>query len=110
MIFTLEFIHLFILDLYYAAPLLLVLVRIIAVLGGVIGSREGWPLTDALYYAFITATTVGYGDFLPRRGTSKFLAILIALLGLLLTGLVVSLGLHAATIAFEQAHPQLRAM
>ena len=107
--FTLEFLRIFTMDLYYAAPLLLLLVLLIAAIGKVIGSYERWSISDALYYAFITATTVGYGDFSPTRGVSKSLAIVIALLGLLLTGLVVSLGLHAATVAFENAHPQFPA-
>ncbi|WP_179583013.1 potassium channel family protein [Tunturiibacter gelidoferens] len=35
------------------------------------------------YWAFVTATTVGYGDFRPTKRRSKLIAILTAVLGLL---------------------------
>ena len=79
-----------------ASPILLLLGGIITWLGLLIGKREGWTRGDALYYAFITATTVGYGDFRPRKPLGKLLAVPIAIVGLLATGLVVSVGTAAA--------------
>ncbi|MGD2076114.1 MAG: potassium channel family protein, partial [Gammaproteobacteria bacterium] len=70
----------------------------------VVGKKEGWSVEDAVYYAFITATTVGYGDFHPRKMVSKYLAIIIALVGLMLTGMVVAVGVHAASDAFKTAY------
>ena len=101
---TLEFIRLFVLGLVYAAPVLLVLIGVIIAIGLLVGRQEGWSGTDAIYYAFITATTVGYGDYHPGKNISKYLAIVIALTGLLMTGIVVSLALHAASIAFKDTH------
>jgi len=108
--FTLDFIQIFGAGLFYAGPLLLALILLIIVLGVLVGRREGWPIPDAIYYAFITATTVGYGDFHPRSRSSKYLAIAIALTGLLLTGIVVSVALHAAGIAFRESYdlPQIK--
>jgi voltage-gated potassium channel len=105
MAFTYEFLRIFGLELVYAWPLLLALVTFIAIVGQMIGRWEGWSRSDALYYAFITASTVGYGDFHPTRRSSKFWAISIALLGLMLTGLVVALGVQAATSAFKLVNP-----
>ena len=107
MTFTLEFIRLFGLGLLLAAPLLLFLIIIIAAIGLMVGRREGWSRTDSLYYAFITASTVGYGDFHPLHKVFKFWAIGIALLGLILTGLVVAMGVQAATAAFVVANPHV---
>lgn len=102
--FTLDFLRLFTLGLFYVSPILLVLVLIITLMGLVVGKREGWSRADAVYYAFITATTVGYGDFHPSKKLSKHLAIGIALVGLILTGIVVAVGLHAAANAFEKTY------
>lgn len=106
MLFTIEFVKNFAIGLFYAAPLVITLIILIAIIGLVIGKREGWSRIDSLYYAFITATTVGYGDFRPNSTPSKLLAIGIAFTGLLLTGIVVAIGLEAATIAFKAIHPE----
>ena len=85
-------------------PFVLLLVGVIAALGLRIGQLEKWAPADALYFAFITATAVGYGDFHPSSRRSKWLAILIALIGVLLTGLIVAVDLEAVTHAFRETH------
>ena len=102
--FTFDFIRMFAGGLFYAAPLLAALVLVIVILGHVIGKLEGWSKPDALYHAFITATTVGYGDFHPRKKRSKFLAVMIAFVGIVFTGIVVAIALHATTHAFKETH------
>lgn len=52
------------------------------------GGKEGWSRFGSFYWSFITATTVGYGDIRPVKQGSKILAILIAFMGLVLTGIV----------------------
>ena len=99
--FTFEFISTFLTGLFYASPILLFLIVLIVVIGQSIGKKEGWNRMDSLYYAFITATTVGYGDYRPIHNFGKMLAIVIALLGLVLTGIIVTIGVKAATMAFE---------
>lgn len=44
--------------------------------GAAIGRLEGWDWIDSLYYAIITAGTVGLGDYSPRRQITRFWAIL----------------------------------
>ena len=78
------------------------MVLAIPVLGFVIGRKEKWSRSDTIYYAFITATTVGYGDFHPIHARSKYLAVVIALLGLLMTGLLVAIGLEVVMQAFHK--------
>jgi voltage-gated potassium channel len=90
--------------LYFLSPVLLAIVLVILVLGFVIGRKEKWSRSDTVYYAFITATTVGYGDFHPENTRSKYLAVSIALLGLLMTGLLVSIGLEAVSQAFHHIY------
>ena len=102
--FTLEFLRIFFLDLFYAAPLILFLLILIALIGYIIGRIEGWSLSNSLYHAFINATTVGYGDFRPSNMRAKFLAVVLAFAGLLLTGMVVAIALHAANYSYGQVY------
>ncbi|MFT5519535.1 MAG: voltage-gated potassium channel [Enterobacterales bacterium] len=99
--FTFQFIQMFGLGIYYAAPLMIFFILMIMLFGLMIGNKEGWSKSDALYYSFITATTVGYGDFRPETNFGKFMAVCIAFIGLLLTGIFVALGVKAASIAFQ---------
>ena len=102
--FTIQFIQMFGTGLFHAIPILLFLTVLIIVLGLWIGRREGWSRSDSIYYAFITATTVGYGDFRPEQTSGKYKAIIIALIGLVMTGIVVALGVKAAELAFKTLH------
>lgn len=91
--------------LFVALPLLLSVGASIILLGQLVGKREGWSHFDSFYWSFITATTVGYGDIRPARRGSKLIAILIAMLGLLLTGFLIALAVRAATVALQvQVH------
>ena len=93
--YTWTFFGIFLDALVRLAPLLGCLLLIIVVNGLTIGRLEGWRRSDALYHAFINATTVGYGDLHPSRGPSKVLAVLNAFVGLLLTGIVVGGGVYS---------------
>ena len=99
--FTLDFIVELGRLLLYILPLLVVLLSAISGLAIWIGKREGWSLSDSLYFGFVTATTVGYGDFHPKQKQCKYLAILIALLGLMLTGVIVAVAVEAVGIVVD---------
>ena len=102
--FTFFFLRIFFLDLVYAGPLLVFLAGFVAAVGYVVGRIEGWATSDALYYAFVTATTVGYGDFRPTKKSSKALAVALAFVGLVFTGMVVAIALHSADYAYTQVY------
>jgi hypothetical protein len=61
-------------------------------------------VADSLYYGFITATTVGYGDFHPTRTRSKYKAIFVALVGVLFTGIIFAAGIAAIEAAFVEVN------
>ena len=80
--FTLEFIRMFALGLFYGAPLLItLLLLIIVVLGHFIGKIEGWSTLDALYHSLIAATTVGYGDISLQTGIGQVISACIMIMG-----------------------------
>jgi len=103
MTFLLDFIEIYAKGLLYLWPIVVAVLGTIAALGLRIGKLEGWKPADALYFAFITAMCVGYGDFHPTKTRTKWLAIAIALTGVLLTGLIVAIGLEAVSHAFREA-------
>ena len=105
--FTLIFVKLFFVGLALTAPILLFLSVIIVLLGQVVGRRESWSSFDALYSTFVTATTVGYGDFRPLDGASRVLSILIAISGIVFTGIIVAVAISATTEAIKlQVDPE----
>lgn len=61
---------------------LLILTTIIIVLGAVVISLlEEMPFIDAIWWSFVTFTTVGYGDVLIESPLGKIVAILLMILG-----------------------------
>ena len=97
--FTLTFFDLAFLLLQVAAPVILMLITAIIVLGQIAGRVERWSPWSTLYWSFITATTVGYGDIRPASRIARFLAVIIALFGLILFGMVVAIAVQATTEA-----------
>ena len=98
---TVSFLKYLFFSLAYTSPIWAVLVIAIFVCGLLIGRREGWSRGESLYFAFITATTVGYGDYRPTKKGTRLLAIFLAFTGLVLTGLIVALAVFSAGKAIE---------
>ena len=97
--FTIDYLQLFFLNVKLAAPLLIFSVILIVTLGLIAGARESWGRFESVYWAFITATTVGYGDIRPSRPSTRALSIIIAFVGMTFTGILVALAIYAATEA-----------
>ena len=95
--FTFAFLHLCLLGIYLLTPPLVFLLALIIILGQVAGKIEGWERPNALYWSFITALTIGYGDIRPTKKSTKLLSILIGLTGIIFTGILVAITVTAAT-------------
>ena len=102
--FTLLFVKLFFFGLQLTAPILLFLSLIIVLLGQYVGRRESWSHFEALYWSLVTATTVGYGDYRPLDRASRMLSILIAICGVIFTGIIVAIAVTSTTKAIEARH------
>lgn len=60
--------------------LVVIAVIFILILGTVLFSAlEGWSYVDSFYFVTMTATTVGYGDFIPTHTVSKIITIIYSL-------------------------------
>jgi voltage-gated potassium channel len=100
--FTLEFLWILAGLLRHLLPLFLGLGAIISALSIFVGRREKWSVSDSLYFGFITALTVGYGDLRPTTGRNKFIAIVIALFGLITSGILVAVAVEAVAMTFAR--------
>ena len=43
---------------------------------------EGWRYLDSVYFTVVTATTIGYGDFVPQTDTGKIFTLFFPFLGI----------------------------
>lgn len=100
--FTYTFITVFIAAIILSAPILVFLSLSVILLGQIVAYLEGWSKFDGFYWSFITATTVGYGDIRPTSKRAKIIAIVIAMVGIMFTGIVVAITLESTSVAFEQ--------
>ncbi len=89
-------------------PVFLMLIFVIALLGLLTGIREGWNIGDSFYYAFITAFTIGYGDFSPSYPLTKIIAIVIGLFGFLFTGVLVAIAVESVRYTIQGKIPLKR--
>ncbi len=94
------------------APIWLLFVLLIVVLGQIAGRLENWPPLSALYGSFVTATTVGYGDIRPASRGARVLVVPIALRGLVLFGVIVAIAVQATTeaVRIRTEQSELRAV
>jgi hypothetical protein len=84
-------------------PVLSILLLMMAGLGITVAVVERWPLTEGLYFAFVSGLTIGYGDLVPKAPLARVLAIAIGLTGIVLAGLVAAVGVHALHKALDSA-------
>jgi uncharacterized membrane protein len=82
----------------------LALLALIVINGWAISFLEKLPFGDALYFAFITGLTIGYGDIVVKTPVGRILAVLIGFIGVLFSGLVVAAALRALGETLKKSH------
>ncbi|MFM0643695.1 potassium channel family protein [Paraburkholderia bryophila] len=83
-------------------------------LGGTVGATSRAPssIGETFYFCAVTALTIGYGDVVPTSALGRIIAVLLGLLGVLLTGVVTACAVYAIQFAAQRAgllHRQTRA-
>ena len=91
----LEFIRTFIRYALYVREVIGSSVLLIAFAGFTISKLEGIRLSDGLYFAFITALSVGYGDITPKTTLGKIVSVGIGLVGVFFVGITVAIATRA---------------
>jgi hypothetical protein len=84
-------------------PIVSLLLVTIVALGVVAGLREGWSVGESIYFAFVTALTIGYGDLAPKSFVARLIAVLIGVCGVLLTAMIAAVAVKALTAIREEA-------
>ena len=84
-------------------PILAGLAGAQVVLGVLVGLRENWSFGESIYFSLITGLTIGYGDLVPLRFSTRFLSVFIGFIGILTTGLVAAISVRALQEATASA-------
>lgn len=68
-----------------------------------VASRSPSSTGETIYFCAITALTIGYGDVIPTTALGRIIAVLLGLLGLLVTGVVTAAAVHGIQVAAQRA-------
>src|SRR5689334_12776463 len=66
--------------------------------GLVVAKLEGWTAGDGIYFAFITAFTIGYGDLVPTTAIARTMAVALGFVGLLFTAILAAVAVQALRV------------
>ncbi|WP_421048038.1 potassium channel family protein [Paraburkholderia sp. A1RI-2L] len=66
-------------------------------------NRTPSPWGETVYFCAITALTIGYGDVVPTSTFGRIDAVLLGLVGLVITGLIVAAAVHGVQEATRHA-------
>ena len=80
---------------WHIKSVILALIALVVAGAGAITFLEKMSFEDTLYFAFVTGLTIGYGDIVMKTPVGRLVALLIGLAGILFTGLIVAVLVHA---------------
>jgi voltage-gated potassium channel len=80
---------------WHVKAVIVVLFALVVAGGGAVTHVEKMPFGDALYFAPVTGLTIGYGDIIVKTTLGRWIALLIGLVGILFSGLMVAVLVHA---------------
>ena len=97
--FSYHFIH----AIWHVRTIILILIALIVAGAAAVTLVEKMPFADTLYFAFVTGLTIGYGDIVMQTPVGRLVALLIGFIGILFTGLLVAVMVHAVRESFEES-------
>ena len=68
---------------------------------------DNWSFVDAIYFVFISTSTVGFGDLIPKSEWSMIALSVYLLFGLALTSMCINVIQEQLAVAFEEAKLRL---
>ena len=97
-----SFIHIFFRMVWHIRSVFLAIVALIIACAVVIVGVEKMPIGEALYFAFITGLTIGYGDIVATTTFGRIMSVLLGFVGILFTGLVIAVAVHSLREAWDK--------
>ena len=88
---------------WHVRAVILALIALVVVGAAAVTLVEKMPFADALYFAFVTGMTIGYGDIVMHTPVGRLVALLIGFIGILFTGLIVAVLVHAVRQSYEES-------
>ena len=76
-------------------PILSGLLVTVAVIGAVVGLIEDWGVWRGIYFGYVTALTIGYGDLVPTHVVTQVLALAAGFSGIATTALIAAMAVRA---------------
>ncbi len=90
------FFGIFLKVIYVLRKIVITLFIFIIVMGFLLSIVERLSIWDGIYFAFVSALTVGYGDIVPHTAIGRIIcAIVLPITGMLLTGIMVAAAINA---------------
>jgi voltage-gated potassium channel len=87
---------------WHFRSIFLALVALIVIGAVAIAYVENLSLGVALYFACVTGLTIGYGDIVMKTTLGRCVALLIAFIGLMFTGLVIAAAVEVVRKIYHQ--------
>ena len=88
---------------WHVRAVILALIALVVVGAAAVTLVEKMPFADALYFAFVTGLTIGYGDIVMHTPVGRLIALLIGLIGILFSGLMVAILVHAVRESIQKS-------
>ncbi|WP_321916112.1 MULTISPECIES: potassium channel family protein [unclassified Paraburkholderia] len=69
-----------------------------------VATRTPASMGETLYFCAVTALTIGYGDVIPTTSLGRLIAVLLGMLGIVITGVTTAAAVYAIQTAARKAH------